>query len=80
MVTSNYDAVLSAANQLPPSERMRLINALWETVPPDADLPLSDEWLAEIESRLEAVDSGAEPTVPWTQVRDEALARLRRES
>jgi putative addiction module component (TIGR02574 family) len=79
MVTSNYDSVLSAAHQLPPSERVRLIDTLWDTVPLDAELPLSDEWLAEIERRLEAVDSGAEKTVPWTRVRDEALARLRRE-
>jgi len=80
MVTSNYDSVLSAARQLPAGDRARLIDALWDTVPADCDLPLSDEWLAEIERRLEAIDSGGEQTVPWNQVRDEALARLRREN
>ena len=79
MVTSNFDSVLSAAHQLPPSDRVRLIDALWDTVPADAEVPLSDEWLAEIERRLDAIDSGREATIPWTQIRDEALARLRRE-
>ena len=80
MIASNYDSVLSAGHQLPAPERARLIDALWDSVPPDADLPVSDEWLAEIERRLDAIDSGREPPVSWTQVRDEALARLRREN
>lgn len=78
MVSTNYDSVLIAANQLPATERLRLIDALWDTVPADTELPLSDEWLAEIERRVEAIDSGRESTLPWTQIRDEALARLRR--
>jgi putative addiction module component (TIGR02574 family) len=78
MVTSNYDSILSAAHQLPAADRVRLIDALWETVPADADMPPSDEWLEEIERRVEAIDSGHESTLPWTQIRDEALARLRR--
>lgn len=79
MVTSNYESVLSAATQLPPEERARLIDALWDTFPPGAEVPLSEEWEEEIGRRLEAIDSGGETTVPWTQVRDEALARLKRE-
>jgi len=78
MVTSNYESILKAAYQLPTADRVRLIDALWESVPTDADMPLSDEWLDEIERRVEAIDSGRESTLPWTQIRDEALTRLRR--
>jgi len=74
---TNYDSVLSAANQLPEPERLRLIDALWDTVPAEAEAPFSDEWLAEIDRRMDNVELGREKTVPWSQVRDEALARLR---
>jgi putative addiction module component (TIGR02574 family) len=39
--------------------------------------PFSAEWLAEIERRVEAYRSGKEPTIPWPEVRDAALARIR---
>ena len=74
---SNFESVLSAANQLPAPERMRLIDALWDTVPADQDSPFSDEWIAEINQRLDRIESGAEATYPWSQIRDEAMARLR---
>ena len=75
---SNYDSVLSAANQLTPPDRLRLIDALWDTVPAEAESEFSAEWLAEIERRVDAYRSGQEATIPWSQVRDEALARIRR--
>jgi putative addiction module component (TIGR02574 family) len=74
---TTYDAVLAAANQLPPPDRLRLIDALWDTVPSDAEAPFSDEWVVEIERRMDDLETGRDTTVPWTQVRDEALARLR---
>ena len=32
---ATYEDVLGAAQGLPPTDRIRLINALWETVPPE---------------------------------------------
>ena len=73
---SNYDSVLSAACELPMPDRQRLIDALWESVPAEAESGFSAEWLAEIKRRVEAYRSGKEATIPWSQVRDEALARV----
>ena len=72
---SNYESVLSAASQLPEQERLRLIDALWDTVPAEADAPFSPEWLEEIGRRLDAIDNGQDQTVHWSHVRNEALAR-----
>ncbi len=74
---SDYDSVLTAAQQLPESERLRLINALWDSVPPEADVPLSDEWVHEIDTRVAELKSGRATTVPWSDIRDAALARVR---
>jgi putative addiction module component (TIGR02574 family) len=77
MIMSNYDSVLSAANELPATERLRLIDALWESIPPEEEASLSADWVAEIERRMDEIESNRAQTVPWSQVRDEALARLR---
>ena len=75
---SDYESVLSAASELPPGDRLRLIDALWDTVPADAEAPFSAEWLAEIDRRMDEFERHPENTVTWSQVRDEAMARLRR--
>lgn len=73
---TTYESVLSAASRLPEGDRLRLIDALWDTVPADAELPLSAEWIAEIEQRLDQLDRGEAKTYLWADVRDAAIARL----
>ena len=73
---SDFNYVLSAAQGLPEKDRLRLIDALWESVPPDSEAPFSDEWAGEIERRVAELDAGTAKTVPWSQIRDEALARI----
>ena len=68
--------MLSAARQLPDDDRPRLIDALWDSVPPDSDAPFSDEWAREIERRVGELAAGTAQTVSWSQIRDEALARI----
>jgi putative addiction module component (TIGR02574 family) len=74
---SDYDSLLSDAAQLPVDARIRLIDALWDTLPDDAMPPLSDEWLAEINRRSADYDAGLAQPIPWEQVRAEALRRLK---
>ena len=72
---SNYEALLADASRLPIAERIQLIEALWETVPDDNLPALSDEWLTEIQRRTADFDSGSGQTVPWEQIRADALRR-----
>ncbi|MDB5391855.1 MAG: addiction module component, family [Planctomycetaceae bacterium] len=72
----DFDSVLSDANQLSTSERMRLINALWDTVPEDAELPLSAEWEAELERRVTAIEQGTATTTSWDVICAAALGRI----
>ncbi len=71
----DYESLLADASRLPPTERIQLIEALWDTVPADSLPPLGDEWLAEIERRTAEYDSGVAQTVPWEQIRADALRR-----
>jgi putative addiction module component (TIGR02574 family) len=73
---NDFNSVLSAAQQLPEKDRLRLIDALWESVPPDTEAPFSKEWAHEVERRVAELDAGTAKTVPWSRIRDEALARI----
>jgi putative addiction module component (TIGR02574 family) len=73
---ADFDSVLSGAQGLSPEDRLRLIDALWDMVPPDANIPLHDEWAPELERRIAAIEAGSATTVSWTQIRSEALARI----
>ena len=70
------DELLHQAQSLEPSERLRLIRGLWDTLP-------SDQWptpnmteIEEVQRRSAEIDSGDEPTVPWEDVRRRLRDRL----
>ena len=76
---STLDTILSDAARLPVADRLELIEALWNTVPERELPPISDEWRAEIAKRSAEFDAGQVPTVPWSQIKAEAEARLWRQ-
>lgn len=71
-----YETLLADAAQLPVADRIQLMDAIWETLPDDSMPPLSDEWIAEIQRRSAEFDSGSVKTIPWEQVKAEALRRV----
>jgi putative addiction module component (TIGR02574 family) len=71
----DYETLLADASCLPVSDRLQLIEAIWDTVPADSLPPLTDEWLTEIQRRSSEYESGSVQTVPWEQVRADALRR-----
>jgi putative addiction module component (TIGR02574 family) len=72
----DFNSVLDSARQLTPRDQARLIDALWELVPDNVELPLHPEWEAELERRVADLKSSAQKTVPWSQIHSEALARV----
>jgi putative addiction module component (TIGR02574 family) len=55
---------------LPVAERLKLIEDLWDSIAIEADaLPLPDWHRAEIDRRLDALDTGASVGAPWEEVR-----------
>jgi putative addiction module component (TIGR02574 family) len=73
---SDYETLLADASRLPVADRIQLIEALWDSVPEDSLPPLTDAWIAEIQRRSAEYDAGLVQTVPWEQVRAEALHRV----
>ena len=73
---SNFQSVLSAACQLPVTERLLLIDELAATVPDDTPPALSAAWLAEIERRSAELDAGAVTTESRPQIRQRLFDEL----
>ena len=72
----SYESLLADASRLPVVDRIQLIEALWDTVPADSLPPLTDEWQEEIRRRSAEYESGSVQTVPWEQIRADALRRV----
>ena len=72
---TDFNSVFNAASQLPNEERLRLIEALWQTLPAEDDFPLHSDWAAELERRVAQIESGSAHPIGWATIRDEALAR-----
>ena len=69
---STFDDVFVAAEGLLPSDRIRLVHALWETIPPDEWPTPNPEWIAEAERRSVELDAGRMTASPWSEVRERA--------
>jgi putative addiction module component (TIGR02574 family) len=63
-------------SQLSPEERLKLIEALWESLSPD-DLPLSPELAAELERRLAAHRQDPHRGRPWREAMDDLEQHLK---
>lgn len=77
---ADFDSVLDDARQLSPEERLKLIDALWQSVPADLDVPLHPDWAPEVERRVAAIEAGTATAIPWKTIREEALRRTGRRS
>ena len=69
-------SIVEQARKLSPEEQAKLIEALWDAIPEGFEIPLHPEWASELERRIDALKAGTATTIPWAQVRAEAMARI----
>ena len=72
----DFNSVLEQARQLSPQDQAKLIDALWDAIPPDSEVPFHSDWARELERRVTQLQAGTTTTIPWSQIRTEALARI----
>jgi putative addiction module component (TIGR02574 family) len=60
-------------------ERIRLVEAIWDSIASESGRPaLTEAQQQELERRLAAHTASPEEVVPWEEVKAQALARARR--
>jgi putative addiction module component (TIGR02574 family) len=64
--------VFGAAESLSSVDRIRLVHAVWDTIPPDEWPAPSAEWIAEAARRSAEIDAGRLSISPWPEVRERA--------
>jgi putative addiction module component (TIGR02574 family) len=74
---ASQQAILAQAMQLSREQRAEVARELIASLDEPAEPDVESAWLAEVERRLHAVDSGASATLPWEVVRERITARLR---
>ena len=64
---------LTELTALPIHDRLRLVQWLWDSIPPDSPVEVSPEQRAELQRRIAAHERSREQLLTW----DEVLDRLR---
>jgi putative addiction module component (TIGR02574 family) len=74
----NFSTTLAGIVSLSIDERLRLAEAIWESISSEAGQPeLTEAQQQERERRLAAHTASPEEVVPWEEVKTQALARAR---
>ena len=69
--------ILEAVRQLPPDERVQLVEDIWDTLVDDPTvLPVTAAQAEELDRRLEAYAKDGNPGTPWEQVKAELRAEM----
>jgi putative addiction module component (TIGR02574 family) len=56
--------------KMSPEERLRLIEALWDSLRGSPEtIPLTEAQREELDRRLDELDRGATETIPWEEVK-----------
>lgn len=77
-MTQEADELLKKALALPIKDRAALAGSLLESLDEVADPKVEEAWNAEIARRIADLDSGKAKTIPWEEIRREALAKFNR--
>lgn len=75
---STARALVAQGLRLSESERVRVAAELLESIEGPSDDVSDDEWLTELNRRADSVRRGGRVTEPWSLVRDELLADLKK--
>ena len=68
--------LLAEALKLSPSERLQLIEALWDTLP-EEDIPVTAEERALLDARLADLEANPDDQSPWSEVKARLEQRRR---
>ena len=69
---TTFDEIMGAASNLPAPDRLRLIDALRDTVEPGDWPAQSEPWIAESRRRSDDLDEGRMQASEWSEVKSRA--------
>jgi putative addiction module component (TIGR02574 family) len=70
-VQASSEGIIDAALKLPESERVHVVQELIESLSPDAETLMDDEWAAELDRRFSEFERGEADAVSWAELRDQ---------
>jgi putative addiction module component (TIGR02574 family) len=75
----DYRSVLEEVETWPIEDRIRLAQDVWDRLVDQGHEPdLTEEMKAELDRRIDELDSNPDAGIPWEEVKARALGRLRR--
>jgi putative addiction module component (TIGR02574 family) len=77
-MSAKVDSIFAAAMELSDDERMELADRLFFSVAPERQAEIDKAWAEEAERRLHELRAGKVKSVPWEEVRDSILNRVKK--
>lgn len=75
----DYRSVLDEVESWPVDDRIRLVQDVWDRLRDQGHEPdLTEEMKAEVDRRIEELDSNPDAGIPWDEARARALGRIRK--
>ncbi len=69
--------LVKLAVKLPASQRLRLVQEVLASLPPEEEKAIDQAWAAEVERRAAELDEGKVKPLPWSVVKARARKSLR---
>lgn len=69
-MTEQHDEILQKALALPDEDRADLASQLYQSLSPNHDPLADEEWVTELNRRIDDIEAGRVTLIPWTQVRE----------
>jgi putative addiction module component (TIGR02574 family) len=64
-------SIVDQALRLPEQERAQVVQALLNSLSPDAERQLDDAWASELDQRLAEFEKGESDAVSWSDLKDQ---------
>jgi putative addiction module component (TIGR02574 family) len=61
---------------LPVDDRLKVVTAVWDSLPEESTVPVSPEQRAELNRRLDAYEANPENVLTWNQVIEQLRGRM----
>jgi len=73
----SIDSIVSSFRELPPEDRIRLVQDLWDQIAQEiARMPLTESQRRLLDERLADEENSPDDVEPWTKAKDDILRGL----
>ena len=72
----NVEQTINELCSVSVEDRLRIVHAVWDSLPEDTEVPLSPEQRAELNRRIDAYEANPDDLLTWDRVLEQLRGRV----